>query len=120
MATIWSPADESDACNSDLVVAIIEVIARNMIMTENHLISPEDLFGLNLKQLKKKLWKIIEIGPHMFLSPADALERKKERGDGEESKGGGGGVSLTLGGGSYRLYTGRFLIILLLVVGYQA
>jgi len=57
MATIWPHADESDACNDDLVEAIIEVIAGNTILIENHLISPKDLFRLNLKQLKKKTMK---------------------------------------------------------------
>jgi hypothetical protein len=44
-------ANKIDACNSDLIVAITEVIAGNIIPTENHLILPEDLFGLNPKQL---------------------------------------------------------------------
>jgi hypothetical protein len=39
--------------NGDLVVAIIEVIAENTILMENHLISLEDLFGLNPMQLEK-------------------------------------------------------------------
>jgi len=73
MATIWPHADESDACNGDLVVAIIEVITGNTILTKNHLISSEDLFGLNLKQLKKKLWKIKEIG--------QTRQRGRRRGD---------------------------------------
>jgi len=42
-ATNWPSADEIDACNSDLVVAITEVIARNTIIIENYLISLEDL-----------------------------------------------------------------------------
>jgi len=50
MGTTWASTDEISACNDDLVMAIIEVIAGNV---ENHLISPEDLFGLNPKQLKK-------------------------------------------------------------------
>jgi hypothetical protein len=37
------PADEIDACNDDLVMAITEVIAGNTMPTENHLISPKDL-----------------------------------------------------------------------------
>jgi hypothetical protein len=49
MAITWPPSDESDVCNGDLVVPIIEVITENTILTKNHLISPEDLFGLNLK-----------------------------------------------------------------------
>jgi hypothetical protein len=36
-------------------VAITEVIAGNMILTENYLISPKYLFGLNPKQLEIKL-----------------------------------------------------------------
>jgi hypothetical protein len=39
--------------NGDLVVVIIEVIAENTILMENHLISLEDLFGLNPMQLEK-------------------------------------------------------------------
>ena len=38
-ATNWPSADEIDAYNDDLIMAIIEVIAVNMIPTENHLIS---------------------------------------------------------------------------------
>jgi hypothetical protein len=55
-ATNWPPADEIDACNDDHVVAITEVIARNMIPIENHLISPKYLSGLNPKQLDMKPW----------------------------------------------------------------
>jgi hypothetical protein len=56
-ATNWPSADEIDVCNSDLVMAITEVITRNMIATKNHLISLKDLFGLNPKQLDMKLWE---------------------------------------------------------------
>jgi hypothetical protein len=38
IATPGPPADESDTCNDDLVVSIIEVIAGNTILTEKHLI----------------------------------------------------------------------------------
>jgi hypothetical protein len=58
---------KSMPANSDLIVAIIEVIAANTISTENHLISPEDLFGLNPKQLEKP-WEIEEMGLLPFLS----------------------------------------------------
>ena len=37
-ATNWPPADEFDACNDDLIVAIAEVIAGHTIPTKNHLI----------------------------------------------------------------------------------
>jgi hypothetical protein len=47
MATNWLPADEIDACNGDLIIAISKVIADNKILTENHLISSIDLFRLN-------------------------------------------------------------------------
>jgi hypothetical protein len=47
-ATNWSSADEIDAYNDDLVAAITEVIAENMMPTENHLISPEDLLDQTL------------------------------------------------------------------------
>jgi hypothetical protein len=46
-------ADEIDACDGNLIVAIIEVAAGNTIPTENHLILSKDLFGLNPKQLEK-------------------------------------------------------------------
>ena len=48
-ATNWPPVDEIVACNDDLVVAIIEVIAGHMTPIENHLTLAEDLFGLNPK-----------------------------------------------------------------------
>jgi hypothetical protein len=57
MATTWLPTNEIDTCKGDLVVIITEVIAGNTISTDNHLISPKDLFGLNPKQLEKKLWE---------------------------------------------------------------
>jgi hypothetical protein len=34
----WLPADEIDACDGDLIVAITEVIAGHTIPIENHLI----------------------------------------------------------------------------------
>jgi len=49
MAITWPSTDEIDACNSDLIVAIIEVIAENTISIENRLILSEDLFGPNSK-----------------------------------------------------------------------
>jgi hypothetical protein len=51
MVTIGPPSDNIDACNDDLIVAIIKVIAWNIVPTENLLILVEDLFGLN--QLEK-------------------------------------------------------------------
>ena len=76
--TNWSSADEIDACNGDFVVAITEVIAGNMIPTKNYLISPENLFALNPKQLDiKTIGKRMD--PLPFLPAADATERK-ERG----------------------------------------
>jgi hypothetical protein len=57
MATTWSAADEIDACNGDFIVAIIEVIAINTILTKNHLSSLKDLFRLNPKQLRKKNYR---------------------------------------------------------------
>jgi hypothetical protein len=38
----WLPADEIDACNDDLIVAITEVIAGHTIPTKNHLILPKN------------------------------------------------------------------------------
>jgi hypothetical protein len=52
MATNWSFADEIDAYNNDLVMAIIEVTTGNKTPSKNHLISLEDLFGLNPKQTR--------------------------------------------------------------------
>jgi hypothetical protein len=51
-ATNWPSANKIDTCNGDLIVAITEVIAGNTIPTKNHLISLENVFGLNPKQLK--------------------------------------------------------------------
>jgi len=45
MATTWPHADEIDAYNDDVVMAIIKVVARNTTLNENHLILQEDLFG---------------------------------------------------------------------------
>jgi hypothetical protein len=45
MATTWPHADEIGACNGDVIVAIIKVVARNTISNENYLILQEDLFG---------------------------------------------------------------------------
>jgi hypothetical protein len=44
----WPPTAEIDACNGDLVMAITKVIARNTILTENHLILLEDLLDCTL------------------------------------------------------------------------
>jgi hypothetical protein len=68
-------------------MAVTEVIVGNTIPTENHLISSKDLFGLNPKQLDiKNMGK--RMGPLPFWSPANAPERKKERGP--RCDGGGG------------------------------
>jgi hypothetical protein len=72
-----------------------------MIPTENHLILPEDLFGLNRpKQLDMKLLEK-KMGLLPFLSPADAPEWKKERGrrrgggsSGSEGRVAAGGISV--------------------------
>jgi hypothetical protein len=55
MATDWSPINEIDVYNGDLIVAITEVIEGITIPTENHLILLEHLFRLNSKQLDIKL-----------------------------------------------------------------
>jgi hypothetical protein len=59
----WPPANEIDARNGDLVVAITEVIVGNTILTEKYLISPEDLFGLNpnldMKPAKKRMGPLL-------------------------------------------------------------
>jgi hypothetical protein len=58
MVTNWPSADEIDAWDNNLVVAITKVIAENKILTENHLISMIDLFRLNpkvdIKTLKRR------------------------------------------------------------------
>ena len=76
----WPSADEIEACNSDLIVAIIEVIAENTIPTENYLILLGDLFKLNPKQTITKNYEKRDMGPLSFLPLADAPKRKKERG----------------------------------------
>jgi hypothetical protein len=57
MATNWLPADEIDACNGDLIIAISKVIADNKILTENHLISSIYLFRLYPWQTKYKNYR---------------------------------------------------------------
>ena len=54
-ATNWPPANEINASNNDLVVAITEVIAENTIPSGNHQISPKKLLEPNPKQLDTKL-----------------------------------------------------------------
>jgi hypothetical protein len=78
MATTWSSADKIDVYNDDFVMPTTEVVAGNTIPIKSHLILSEDLFRLNPKQLKK-LREIKEVGLFAF-SPADAPERRKERG----------------------------------------
>jgi len=46
MATVWLSANEIDACNDDLAVAITKIIKGKKISTKNHLILPVELFGL--------------------------------------------------------------------------
>jgi hypothetical protein len=77
MATTWLPTNEIDTCKGDLVVIITEVIAGNTISTDNHLISPKDLFGLNPKQLEKKLWE-----KRWVPFPSYPGRRAKEEGEG--------------------------------------
>jgi hypothetical protein len=45
----WLPADEIDACDGDLVVAITEVIAGHTIPTKNHLILLKIYLDLTLR-----------------------------------------------------------------------
>ena len=52
-ATNWPPANEIDACNDDLVVAITEVIAEHINSTRNHLILSEDYLDSNPKTIEK-------------------------------------------------------------------
>lgn len=78
-----------DACNSDLVVAIIEVVAGNMIPTENHLISPDIYLDLNPMTLENNRKRI---GPSSFLSLVELLEKKKERGPRRDGGGGSDGA----------------------------
>ena len=53
MATNWPPADEIDACNDDLVVAITKAIAEHTNSTGSHLIASEDYLNSNPKTLEK-------------------------------------------------------------------
>ena len=76
--TNWPPADEIDACNGDLIVAITEVIAGNTILTENHPISSVDLFGQTLDKPDIKLRK--KEMSALSLPPIEASKRKKKRG----------------------------------------
>jgi hypothetical protein len=50
-----------------------------MILTENHVILLEDLFGLNPKHLEKNYRKLRDGSP-LLLILANVPERKKERG----------------------------------------
>jgi hypothetical protein len=59
-----------------------------MILTENHVILLEDLFGLNPKHLEKNYGKLRDGSP-LLLILANVPERKKERGP--RQSGGGGG-----------------------------
>jgi hypothetical protein len=65
-ATNWPLANEIDTCDGDLVV-----VAGNTVLTENHLISPYDLFGLNPKQLNMQLRRK-KMGPHEPMAPQDS------------------------------------------------
>ena len=46
-ATNWPPANEIDACNDDLVVAITKAIAEHTNSTGSHLIASEDYLNSN-------------------------------------------------------------------------
>jgi len=75
-ATNWPLADEINACNGDIIMAITEVIASNKMPTKDHLNLLIDLFGLSLSNTNKICNKR-EMWPLSFLSRADSLERKK-------------------------------------------
>jgi len=66
-------------------MAIIEVIAGNMIQTENYLLLPEIYLDSNTKTLKNYGKKM---GPLPFLSPVESPERK-ERGPRRDGSGSG-------------------------------
>jgi hypothetical protein len=73
MVTNWSPADEIDTCNGNLIVATNKVIVANKILTEHYMISLIDLSELNSKQIKyKNCW-------YLILFMAESGEKKKKR-----------------------------------------
>lgn len=78
MATNWSPTDEIDTCNSDLIMEIIEVITGNKIPTKNHLISSVDLFSLNPKQLDIKIVEKRYMYPPLHITGRRTEEEGKE------------------------------------------
>ena len=51
-ATNWPPANEIDACNDHLVVAITKAIAEHTNSTGSHLIASEDYLNSNPKTLE--------------------------------------------------------------------
>ena len=103
----WPPTNEIDACNDDLIVAIIEVIAENTILTENYLILLGNLFKLNPKQTVTKNYEKRDMGP-LFLTSSRCTEEEEGEGPyveawrwrGPRSKGGSGTFLETLNGGS--------------------
>lgn len=72
MVTNWSPADEIDTCNGNLIVATNKVIAANKILTEHYMISLIDLSELNSKQIRyKNCWYLI-----LFMAESGEKKRK--------------------------------------------
>ena len=72
------PADEIDTCNDDLVVAITEIIVGKPDPYRKSSNFTEKFIELNPKQLGRKTTEK-RISHLLFLSPEDALERKKKR-----------------------------------------
>lgn len=77
MATNWPLADEINACNSDLDIAITEVIAGNKMSIKDHLNSSIDLFRLSIVQIDLKNCDKRKMFPLSFLSLTDSQKRKK-------------------------------------------
>lgn len=98
----WCSAEDIDAYNGDLVVAVTGVFVCNKILTENNMILLVDSFRLDPKQTRLKSCYKREMAHLSFLPQTDSLERKKLDDERERrgaltatrSKRGGNSVSL--------------------------
>lgn len=73
----WCPAEDIDAYNSDLVVAVTGVFVCNKILTKNNMILLVDSVRLDPKQTRLKSCYKREMAHLSFLPQTDSLERKK-------------------------------------------
>lgn len=73
----WCPAEDIDAYNGDLVMAVTGVFVCNKILTENNMISLVDSFRLDPKQTILKSCYKRDMTHLSFLPQTDSLERKK-------------------------------------------